>query len=229
MLEKADRDLVIDRGDPRSEPRCSFSFLLFGPRAHLALENRFASLHFNGDVFCVDLCGATQRILDLLLQVGGRGGRFHGNQVAYTRDAPESPYSAFSFILLVLPLHLTLECQPAFVHRHLNLVSRNIHIPLQRLYRGSRNVSICTLSNSTYLYIVGYGDNSGHTMGSLLGPPLLQVSVHCSCKSNDPVFDDHTDFIGLDALVPAQFGEHVCLNLLICTSRCCGCHRKLPF
>ena len=94
-LEKGDLDLVIDRRDPGGEPRCSFSLLLLGPGAHLALENCLASLHLNGDVVCVDRRGANQRILDLLLQISGRACGFTTIKLL-TPLAPQSDRTARS-------------------------------------------------------------------------------------------------------------------------------------
>src|SRR6267154_6520016 len=72
-------DLVIDSGDPRSQPCCSFSFFPFRPRTYPALKDGFASQHLNGDAFCIDLCTPDQGVLDLPFQVGGGGERLHGD------------------------------------------------------------------------------------------------------------------------------------------------------
>src|SRR6201996_6007807 len=193
VLKKA--DLVIDRGDARGQPGCSFRFLPLGPGTYFALKDCFASLHLNGDVVRVDLRAPNQRILDLLLQVGGACERLHRHQVAYPLDTPESPYRALSFLPFVLPFHFTLEGYPAVVDGHMNLVRRNACIPLQCVYCGSRNVAIRTLADGAYRYIVGDGSDSIHAMGSLLGFPLIQVGVHGSCKRDDTVFDRYTDIL----------------------------------
>jgi hypothetical protein len=161
-------DLVIDRGDSRSQPCRSFRLLLLGPGPHLAFENCLTSLHLDGGVVGVDFCTANQRILDLLLQVSGRGERLYDNQTAYTLDTPEPACDAFDFLLLLMPYNFALERYPARFDRHLTLFGRNTGIPLKRLYRGRCDVGIRTLAYYAHCNIVGYGNHSVHVMGIFL-------------------------------------------------------------
>jgi hypothetical protein len=227
-VAKCQKKLVIDRGDSRSQPCRSFRFLLLGPGPHLAFEDYLTSLHLDGDVFGVDFCTANQRILDLLLQVSGRGERLYDNQIAYTLDTLEPAYDALNFLLLVLPYHCALERYPAVFDRHLNLFGRDTGIPLKRVSRGRCDVGIRTLANYAHCNIVDYGNHSVHVMGIFLSSPLLQEATHCSRKREHTIFDRNADFSAWDATVPTQFGEYVCLNLSIRTSQSRGCHVNPP-
>ena len=124
------------------------------------------ALHIDGNSIGVNFGVAHQRVLDFLFKIRRRGAGLDRNQVAYSFDSCEPAHDPFSVLLLILPLDLTLESDPAFGDGYLNFVRWHEHVPLQGPERGGRDIPPLGIPFSLLVVPFSAMQNSSHLIAS---------------------------------------------------------------
>src|SRR2546428_13356395 len=118
-----DREKVLHLGDSGRRPSGTLGLLALRPRAHAAAKRDPTTGDLHSDAARVHLRAALERLLDLHLDVGRRHARLDHDQVADPLHADEVAHRALGGSLLVLPLDLDLESDPA-------LADGDLHLPI---------------------------------------------------------------------------------------------------
>src|SRR5256885_13111620 len=106
---RVDRELVLHFGDAGGIAGGARGIPHLGVRADGAAQDRLIALDLDADALSVELGTPFQRLPDPLLHVGWGRPRPHSDQVRHALDAREVADRPLGGLLLVEPIHLTLE------------------------------------------------------------------------------------------------------------------------
>src|ERR1700720_1710050 len=110
---RADGEVVLDLENPRRRPCGAFGFPPFGPGAHAASEDHFATIRLDGDAAGVDLRATPECFLDLALDLARSDVRLQLDEVSHALDPTDSAHRVFCPFTLVIPLDVAFERDPA--------------------------------------------------------------------------------------------------------------------
>src|SRR5438094_7082004 len=221
---RVDRELVLHFGDAGGIAGGALGIPHLGVGAHGAAQNRLVALELDTDALSIELGAPFQRLPDPLLYVGRGRPRPHGDQVRHALDARQVADFTLRRLLLVVPVHVTLEREQPLLDLHLNPVLRHVDVPPEGVDRGVRDLGIGPrrARGELHFEIVGDGLHPLDLAGHPLGGPLVAVAVHEARERDYAVPDAHGDVVIPETGLPPQLGDDVFLNLHV------GTHDILP-
>ena len=155
------------------------------------------------------------RVFDLGFQFGRGHARLDLDQVTHSHHAGQVADGELGGVLLELPVHLTLELDPALADRDLDLVGRHEKVPLQDADGRRGNVLVGALAAAGQLDpdLVHHGLHAVDALGRLLGRELLRVRRHVPAEGDHAVLYRDADVGGVHTRLPLQFSHDVALKL----------------
>ncbi len=165
----------------------------------------------------VELGAPLQRLADPLPHAAGRRPRFHRDQVGDALHPGQGSHGLLGGFLLVIPVHLADEPQPALLDLDLDSVVRHRDVPGDGIDRRPRDLRIRPLRalRQPHLDLVGDPFHALHPAGDPLRQQLVPVAGGEPAQGDDPLLNAHRDVLVLEARLPPDLLEDVALDLAV--------------
>src|ERR1700722_13730085 len=178
--EQLHGEAVVDLGHAGRRPGGPLGFPAFSPGVHLAAKDHLASIRLDGDLVRLQCGVALQRLLDLPPDLRGRRARRDVDQVGDALHALQPANRPLGELLLIVPLRLALEGDPAVVDHRRDVLVAEGQLAFDRGDGLTGDLGIGTLVRTwqAHFEIVGKAHHARHTLGVPLGFELLAVAAH---------------------------------------------------
>ena len=168
----------------------------------------------DADVLRIDFRAATERVVDVGLDLTGRCARLDLNQVRDTLHAVEIRHGRPGGHFLEHPLDRALEREEPVTHGDGDSV-RHAGVVAQRVTPRPGDVGIGPLAAQHDLDVVGHGADAANPLDRLFGGQLRRVTVHESGERDDAVRRDDGDVVRVDLRIPLELPLHGVVQLRV--------------
>src|SRR3989344_5467543 len=194
-ITSGEQQVIFHPRDARHRPGCPFSELALAPQVTLAVEPNHITVDPDMNVLGVHFSIAFERIFDAFADIDDVYPRAQGQPIIHPKHAGQLAHRLLYGFLLVLPVDLAFEGDPAVLNDDLNRIRRYVGAPVDDAH-GAGGDGVVRGSGAfvqAHLDLLGDCAHAFDAFYRALGADLLFIATDMSGERDNAVFHGNTD------------------------------------